>query len=38
VTFPFGASAKQSQHVVDDQSAVKMSAFRAFPQTVARIL
>jgi hypothetical protein len=35
---PFGAPAKQSQHVVDDHRAVKVSALLAFPQTVARIL
>ncbi len=33
-----GRPFRQSQHVVDVHSAVKVSAFRAFPQTVARIL
>jgi hypothetical protein len=33
-----GRPFRQSQHVVDVHSAVKVSAFRAFPQPVARIL
>jgi hypothetical protein len=33
-----GRPFRQSQHVVDVHSAVKVSAFRAFPQTVERIL